>query len=467
MDKEQLGLAQNKLTNLKPDMFIGLNLMLLHLQQNDINDIQAETFNSMSRLKTLFLFRNKLTNLRVNMFAGLQNLLYLLLQNNEINDIQTGTFNPTSKLKILELVGRKNKLSSLRPGMFTGLGDLEKLTLQMNAINDIQNQTFNPTAKLKSLNLSCNKLSSLRAGMFTGLGNLETLELQSNDISDIQAGTFLPTSQLKTLNLTSNMLTRLRPNTFTVLRNLQELYLGSNNINDIPAGTLTGIASLSVLDLGDILVCEASGIPTPDITVTLPSGLNKTMQSGGRVTVGANGLKEPKAANVTDQTALSESQVVMKCMINPQYNTVTAFSQHTYEDVDNLSPKGPTDPNSNGCTAINNTANVTGSQDQTVLGEITTKSPMNPQDDLEPTVSEQIYDNEDILPTSPTVSDSCDMKTTNQQVNVAASQDETASDCYQTETIRKSSNQHYGSGTAVSNQCDYLYKDTSPRAYRL
>ncbi|XP_066301826.1 uncharacterized protein [Branchiostoma lanceolatum] len=37
------------------------------------------------------------------------------------------------------------------------------------------------------------------------------------------------------------------------------------------------------------LVCEASGIPTPDITVILPSGLNATDESGGRVIVGVNG----------------------------------------------------------------------------------------------------------------------------------------------------------------------------------
>ncbi|KAI8482895.1 Leucine rich repeat C-terminal domain [Branchiostoma belcheri] len=234
---------------------------------------------------------------------------------------------------------------------------------------------------------------------------------------------------------------------------------------------LTGIPK-NLPTQGDILVCEASGIPTPDITVTLPSGLNKTVQSGGRVTVGANDSHNNTPVTAShDQTAMSEVTV-----------SESTVSEHTYEDVDILSSTGlkepkaanvtdqtalsPTDPNSNGCTAINNTANVTVSQDQTVLGEITTKSPMNPQDDLETTVSEQIYDNvnEDILPTSPTVSDSCDIKTTNQQVNVAASQDETASDCYQTETIRKSSNQHYGSGTAVSNQCDYLYKDTSPNA---
>ncbi|KAI8484392.1 hypothetical protein Bbelb_378250, partial [Branchiostoma belcheri] len=197
---------------------------------------------------------------------------------------------------------------------------------------------------------------------------------------------------------------------------------------------------------GDILVCEASGIPTPDITVTLSSGLNKTVQSGGRMTVGANstiiinvtadaaglyvctatnpvgskfaslfvyarqenpktlepGLEKPRNltleparktessndpqdnTSVTasqDQTALSE--VMRTSSINPQYESTV--SEHTYEDMDSLSPTGPTDPktanvtdqtalgptdpNSNGCTATDNTDNITASQDQTVLGQ--------------------------------------------------------------------------------------------------
>ncbi|KAI8513286.1 biological adhesion [Branchiostoma belcheri] len=37
------------------------------------------------------------------------------------------------------------------------------------------------------------------------------------------------------------------------------------------------------------LMCDVSGIPSPDITVTLPSGRNATVESGGRVTVEANG----------------------------------------------------------------------------------------------------------------------------------------------------------------------------------
>ncbi|KAI8484390.1 Calcium-independent phospholipase A2-gamma [Branchiostoma belcheri] len=322
---------------------------------------------------------------------------------------------------------------------------------------------------------------------------------------------------------------------------------------------------------GDILVCEASGIPTPDITVTLSSGLNKTVQSGGRVTEGANGTiiinvtadaaglyvctatnpvgstfaslfvyarqenpttlepaltssprftiirisgkpessndeesalsfsltihvvgigvivgtgligvilvikwhiertknlpshpdpknnifvtainpqyestvselayedtdklsptghTEPKTAIVTDQTALSESQAVVKTMINPQYNTVTTSLQHTCEDMNNL-PTGPTDSNSNDCTATDNTANVTASQGQTTLNEsrFVMKSLINPQYDSGTAVSEHTYEDVDNLsPTGPTDSNSNGCTATDNTDNVTASQDQT------------------------------------------
>ncbi|KAI8511655.1 hypothetical protein Bbelb_107550 [Branchiostoma belcheri] len=48
------------------------------------------------------------------------------------------------------------------------------------------------------------------------------------------------------------------------------------------------------------LKCDLSGIPTPDITVTLPSGRNATVESGGGVTVEANGTITIENITATD-----------------------------------------------------------------------------------------------------------------------------------------------------------------------
>ncbi|CAH1244196.1 MXRA5 [Branchiostoma lanceolatum] len=57
------------------------------------------------------------------------------------------------------------------------------------------------------------------------------------------------------------------------------------------------------LDQGKLLqlICEATGIPKPDITVILPSGLNVTVESVGRVTVDENGTVIIRDVNAEDE----------------------------------------------------------------------------------------------------------------------------------------------------------------------
>ncbi|KAI8502504.1 hypothetical protein Bbelb_200920 [Branchiostoma belcheri] len=138
------------------------------------------------------------------------------------------------------------------------------------------------------------------------------------------------------------------------------------------------------------LVCEASGVPTPTITVICPSGLNKSVRAGGRGatygTIGMNvsadvtdsldhramvetlvvstSLTNPQydkgTAAVTaskDHTALDESKVITKHLVNPQYELTAAASQNTYEAVD-TSLSDHTVPNPNVLTSINNTASL-------------------------------------------------------------------------------------------------------------
>ncbi|KAI8482461.1 hypothetical protein Bbelb_397810 [Branchiostoma belcheri] len=140
---------------------------------------------------------------------------------------------------------------------------------------------------------------------------------------------------------------------------------------------------------GDILVCEASGIPTPDITVTLPSGLNKTVQSGGRVTENPTTL-EPGLEKPTNLTLEPQLDTLRKFTFEPELDQPTSLTLEparkpessngptdansngctATDNTDNVTvSQGPTDSNSNGCTATDNTDNLTASQDQTVLGQ--------------------------------------------------------------------------------------------------
>ncbi|XP_078594820.1 uncharacterized protein LOC144872468 [Branchiostoma floridae x Branchiostoma japonicum] len=337
-------LEENKLTNLSSDMFTGLgNLRYLLLNSIKISDIQAGTFNSTPQLTILSLSENKLTNLSSDMFTGLGNLENLDLHSNEINDIQAGTFSSTQYLTQLSL--RANKLTTLRSDMFTGLGSLKTLDLHSNEINDIQAGTFNSTPQLIRLSLNENNLTNLRSDMFTGLGNLQRLLLTNNDISDIQAGTFNSTPHLTHLSLDYNRLAVLKAEIVAELSSISTVTIDNNpwqcDCRMLPF-KMTGshsfekeitckgpsnfhgqkLIDISPEDLmsdceeptiarfgrGDNntvtviegetlhLVCEASGIPTPDITVIRPSGQGVTVELR-RLTVDVNGTIT--IANVT------------------------------------------------------------------------------------------------------------------------------------------------------------------------
>ncbi|XP_035676787.1 leucine-rich repeat-containing protein 4-like [Branchiostoma floridae] len=258
-------------------MFTGLgNLETLSLYINEMSEIQADSFNFTPQLIGLSLSRNKLTNLRSDMFTGLGNLEELWLHTNEINDIQAGTFSLTPQLTKLYL--HKNKLISLSAGMFTGLPSLSELQLQDNQMVTLPSEAYNKLLSIRSININNNpwqcdcRMLPFRQKM-TGYRSFEyqiTCEGPSN----------FHGQKLKDISPEDLMSDCEEP---TILK-----FERVHNNTAVEGETLH-------------LVCEASGIPTPDITVTLPSGLNVTVESltGRRVTVEVNGTIPITKLNVT------------------------------------------------------------------------------------------------------------------------------------------------------------------------
>ncbi|XP_019626244.1 PREDICTED: leucine-rich repeat-containing protein 15-like [Branchiostoma belcheri] len=140
-----------------------------------------------------------------------------------------------------------------------------------------------------------------------------TMNLFYNAISDIQPGTFKALSQLTMLVLHSNKLTRLTSNMFTGMGNLVELQLHKNNINEIQAGVFTDLSS----------------VPTPNITVVLPSGLNVTVESEWGETVVVN---DTVTINITvDAVALSQLQMLVL-----HSNKLTRLTSNMFTGMGNL-----------------------------------------------------------------------------------------------------------------------------------
>ncbi|CAH1264870.1 Hypp3079 [Branchiostoma lanceolatum] len=64
---------------------------------------------------------------------------------------------------------------------------------------------------------------------------------------------------------------------------LSSCYCPNKDLRRVPQDLPTTAARLDLMDndIGEtlVLMCDVSGIPAPDVTVTLPSGLNATVES--------------------------------------------------------------------------------------------------------------------------------------------------------------------------------------------
>ena len=70
-----LMLNDNRLTDIRPDMFEGLqSLGTLRLEGNGLTDLQAGAFSHLKQCSELWLFSNKLTHIRADTFQGSQSV---------------------------------------------------------------------------------------------------------------------------------------------------------------------------------------------------------------------------------------------------------------------------------------------------------------------------------------------------------------------------------------------------------
>ncbi|XP_055465689.1 SLIT and NTRK-like protein 1 [Psammomys obesus] len=127
---QELFLRDNKIHSIRKSHFADYkNLILLDLGNNNIANIENNTFRNLLDLRWLYMDSNYLDTLSREKFAGLQNLEYLNVEYNAIQLILPGTFNAMPKLRILIL--NNNLLRSLPVDVFAGVS-LSKLSLHNN-----------------------------------------------------------------------------------------------------------------------------------------------------------------------------------------------------------------------------------------------------------------------------------------------------------------------------------------------
>ena len=244
---EILDLSSNTLHELPPKVFEGLDLKKLHLQNNSLTQLHPESFQGLKFFQgsyqparpraryyygTLDLSGNKLQELPPRVFEGL-NLSELHLQNNSLTQLHPESFRglAISSKKMLDLSGQK--LRDLPPRAFDGL-KVENLHLQNNDLVELHSESFQGIEflnykSLSILDLSGNKLQELPPKVFDGL-RVYQVNLQSNGITQLHAQSFHGLELTSaTLDLSGQKLRELPPKVFEGLK-LKKLQLQHNDL---------------------------------------------------------------------------------------------------------------------------------------------------------------------------------------------------------------------------------------------
>lgn len=101
---EKLFVSKNQIESLEDNIFSHSNLLTeIHLKDNKIVSITANTFGNLPHLRILNFAGNLLKNLTEEVFGGSKNLEYIFLEDNEIEALGGGIFTHLLKLKIVNL----------------------------------------------------------------------------------------------------------------------------------------------------------------------------------------------------------------------------------------------------------------------------------------------------------------------------------------------------------------------------
>ncbi|CRL08375.1 CLUMA_CG021286, isoform A [Clunio marinus] len=134
-------------------------LKVLSLNDNEINQLLADTFDDMTNLEYLSLSKNKIKELPDNVFRALTNLQGLYIDSNELSEISFKVLENNTMLK--ELALNNNQLEYINSEIFGHLVNLEYVNLSSNKCIGIFITSIKHfgSARIKEiLKLNCNNV---------------------------------------------------------------------------------------------------------------------------------------------------------------------------------------------------------------------------------------------------------------------------------------------------------------------
>ncbi|XP_006631164.1 osteomodulin [Lepisosteus oculatus] len=212
--------------NLKSIPNIPRHIRHLYIQFNEIEAVNAKSFTNATSLREINLSHNKIKSSMVDrgVFFQIKQLLQLHLEYNNLEDIPAPLPNSLHRLFL-----GFNKISKLSPDALQDLTNLTILDLCNNKLIDaaVKGKILSRMKRLMQINLCNNKLKSMPSDLPS---SLLQLSLENNSISSIPEGYFKKTPNLISLRISYNKLKNVPYKVFN-MSNLMELNLGHNQLS--------------------------------------------------------------------------------------------------------------------------------------------------------------------------------------------------------------------------------------------
>ena len=191
---EELHLNRNEITNIQPGTFDFLTaLVKLDLSENRLTHISLYYFRNLTSLDELHLEFNKIREIDEGSMSNLRNLRVVNFTHNYLNDLTNLSFSGCRYA--LSLCFSFNNLTEVKGEFFSqlpsGVGG-HKINFQGNAINKLRlfSKSLDPVS-LNMLDVSHNKLETIENTIWRSAAHIDRLDLAHNQIKKIQSMDFV------------------------------------------------------------------------------------------------------------------------------------------------------------------------------------------------------------------------------------------------------------------------------------
>lgn len=177
------------------------SLKYVYFKNSKIELFTDEFVEQLERIQFLNVNDVGLKHIDSNILGRLSKIILFWGSQNEIESVEANTFNECRSLELISL--KFNKISFIHEDAFINLENLYKLDLSSNRLNNI-GKIFKNLYSLVDLDISSNLIEYLNEETFKNLLNLHALSLAKNNLKFLNSKTFDSLVSLEYINLCFN-----------------------------------------------------------------------------------------------------------------------------------------------------------------------------------------------------------------------------------------------------------------------